>query len=111
MMVFDVLRRVLILISRRVAGRDLSSRSLREFCGSAVKGLTLRITIRLGLREVISQMDSCLVQFLRLSRKHDCGHPLPPVGGHPNAGSHRLRKSSLSYFYIFGICKDLQQLW
>ena len=59
----DVLRRNLILISRRVAGRDLSSRSCREFCCSAVKGLTLRITIRLGLRELFSQRDSGLVQF------------------------------------------------
>ena len=48
------------MISRRVAGRDLSSRSCREFCGFAVKGLTLRITIRLGLREVISQMGNSL---------------------------------------------------
>ena len=58
----DVLRRNLILISRRVAGRDLSSRSC-SVLRSAVKGLTLRITIRLGLRELFSQRDSGLVQF------------------------------------------------
>ena len=38
-------------------------------------------------------------------------HPLPPVGGHPKAGSHHLRKFSLSYSYIYGVCRDLQQLW
>ena len=47
----DVLRRNLILISRRVAGRDLSSRSFKSFRGFADMSLTLRIANRLGLRK------------------------------------------------------------
>ena len=38
-------------------------------------------------------------------------HPLPPAGGYPSAGTHHLRKFSLSFAYKYGICNDLQQLW
>ena len=38
-------------------------------------------------------------------------HPLPPAGGYPNAGTHHLRKFSLSFAYKYGVCNDLAQLW
>ena len=54
-------------------------------------------------------LSRAVVKVINESMK--MAHPLPPAGGYPRAGTHHLRKFSLSFAYKYGICNDLQQLW
>ena len=94
--------------------RDLSKlcplRAFREF---ADKRLALRTssTSRLWLHGIHPEGFLSRAVIKVINDSMIVAHPLPPVGGRPKAGTHHLRKFSLSYSYIYGVCSDLQQLW
>ena len=54
-------------------------------------------------------LSCAVINVIKESMK--VANPLPPAGGYPSAGTHHLRKFSLSFAYKYGFCKDLQQLW
>ena len=93
-------------------GRDLSKlcpfRAFRKF---ADKRLALGTANRLWLHGNLPEgfLSRAVVRVIEESMI--VANPLTPAGGHPKAGTHHLRKFSLSYSYIYGICNDLQQLW
>ena len=103
---------VVIFPIGEIVNRDLSKlcpfRAFRKF---ADKRLALGTDNRLWLHDVHPEGFLSRAVINVIEESMIVANPLPPAGGHPKAGTHHLRKCSLSYAYIYGICNDLQQLW
>ena len=95
-----------------VAGKDLTAlcplRAFRIFANMRLaQGSSQRLWLHGNRPDGF--LSCAVINVIKESMK--VANPLPPAGGYPSAGTHHLRKFSLSFAYKYGFCKDLQQLW